>query len=334
MEEDPFAVLSDDLLLFIFNKLDTVHLCYIALVCRRWRYVVGQQVRKVHVLVLGKSLKQYFHIPNGRQILSIVRFFSELEVLSFRNWPWMERFSEVASVVMRELRSTTLKKLDVGGLPVQPIDVWALGYNCPNLYSLKLGGCSTVDDEFVKQCVRRLRPHLKELDISDSTRITTAAVKFAFENGVVRLKASRCKRISGALVINHVPKGNESRDDEHCLTLTQCKNINWFHLDRNLRFATINLSQCTSLEYCHVYDDALQNLHLSGCRNLRVVEVASSSLKVVNLFSCTQLSEEIVYKLIKSCPALTEINLAGLYFASHVQQWLLENRLMNSLKLG
>ncbi|GJD09051.1 hypothetical protein Gasu2_33230 [Galdieria sulphuraria] len=314
--DDPFASLSDDLLLFIFNKLDTVHLCYIASVCRRWRYV------------------QYFHIPTGRQILSLVRFFSYVEVLSFRNWPWVERFPEVASVVMRGLRSATLKKVDVGGLPVQPGDIWILRDNCPNLCGLKLGGCSTVDDEFVKQSVKRLKPHLKELDISDSTRVTTAAIKFAIENGVIRLKASRCKRISGALVINHVPKGNESRDDEHCLTLTQCKNINWFHLDRNLRFTTINLSQCTSLEYCHIYDNALQNLHLSGCRNLRVVEVASSNLKVANLFSCKQLSEEIIYKLIENCPMLTEINLAGLGFASQVQQWLLENRLMGSLNLG
>lgn len=52
MGQDSFALLSDDLLLLIFNKLDTIQLCYIALVsmeisCRtlffetRSRFVVG-----------------------------------------------------------------------------------------------------------------------------------------------------------------------------------------------------------------------------------------------------------------------------------------------------
>lgn len=246
----------------------------------------------------------------------------------------MDRFPEAASVVMRGLRSLTLKKFDVGGLPIQPGDVWTLHYNCPNLYGLKLDGSSTVDDEFVKQCVKRVKPNLKELDISDSPRVTSAAVKVALEYGVTNLKASRCKRISGALVINHVPKGVETRGEEYNLTLTECKNMNWFHLDKNLKFTSINLSQCTSLEYCHIYDNALESLHLSGCRNLRAVDVVSSNLKMVNLFSCKQLSEDVIYKLMENCPNLREINLSGLEFAPQIQQWLLENRSITSLRLG
>jgi hypothetical protein len=327
MQRDCFSLLSDDLLVFIFSKLDTFQLYYIALVCRRWNSVVRQQVTRTQKVFLGKSLKHYFHVPNGRQILSVVRFFSQLEVLSFRNWPWIEQFPEIASVVMRGLHSTTLKELDVGGLPIQLGDIWALEENCPNISSLKLGGSPSVDDVFVKQCVKRLKPKLKVLDISDSPRVTTSSVKAAVESGVTDVKASRCKRISGALVINYVPKGTEKRDNEYCLTMTQCKNLKWFHLDRNLKFNTIKLSQCTSLEYCHIYDNALEYLHLSGCVNLQSIDVVSSKLKMVNFFSCKQLSEESIYKLIENCPTLKEINLSGHDLASQLQQVLLERRL-------
>jgi len=60
MQRDCFSLLSDDLLVFIFSKLDTFQLYYIALVCRRWNSVVRQQVTRTQKVFLGKSLKHYF----------------------------------------------------------------------------------------------------------------------------------------------------------------------------------------------------------------------------------------------------------------------------------
>eukprot|EP00871_Galdieria_phlegrea_P002453 jgi/Galph1/3208/GphlegSOOS_G1847.1 len=325
---DCWQTLSDDLLFLIFRKLNIFDVCRVSSVCRRWRLVAKQIICSVRELELGKSLKPFYHIPKGKQIICLLRKFTELQTLSLRNWPWFDRLPEIASIVLKSVRSTSLRKLDVGPLPLSLGDLFLLRENCPNICCLQLQGCPSVSDKLVIGVLRHWRPHLVELDISDCPSVTSSSVRVAVESGVHRLKASRCKKITGALVLSTKPfMGRKLEMGEPFLILTQCKNINWFFVNGQVGFVHINLSQCTSLEYCHVYDHSLTSIQLSGCRSLRDLKIISKNLKTANLFSCTQLSEEMVYKLLYNCPKLTCINLSGLPFDSSVQAWLREHRL-------
>lgn len=261
-------------------------------VCTQWRRVALDLLSRVSRIDVSKVYTvgtRRITPPTESQLVNMLMRFPTLQKLSLHRWPYPDVMEHVATVICTGYVSTTLRDVELLGVPLKGADIVTLLQNCPTVSTLRLGEHSSVNDALLQE----ISLHFEKTRATDSEyRLETIVISRASKVSQLgfasllhsarpdTLLSKNCKGIR-ALKWSTVRDSPSER-----VSFVSCSHLTAVKLKvqpSKPDVLSFNLSQCSQLADLSFkgpnlgldYALALKQLNLSGCRCLRRIAVSA-----------------------------------------------------------
>lgn len=265
--------------------------------------------RTVHLSRLYRPTpKTRYTPPTESHVLHTLHLFPSLKTLRLSDWPYEDTIPDIVSVVSHGYSSSSLRSVDLSGVPICPQDLTALLRACPGILDLNMTATSGMDSRAAGElsafcslfAVSHERPRLRNLNISSCRSLPDGAVS-AILCGDVATRVSLTET-HGLGSISGVLRGTGITGD----------------VDRRISATkNINLQTCT-LTFVDGAENVSTEIDLSGNRSMYSVSILSTTsapIRRLNLCGATALRSLTIPTVSTDVPVLPLVEDIALFGA-------------------